>query len=272
VRLAALQSVVNTGSEGPPVSSSPLRRFEDSLRVPAARHRVAGASREVGCSSECCEHGLCRIIGFPAATSTSRFPARPGGSTSHVVPRSLARTGSSSRELRLLFRVRPPRTCPAHGCVERLPWGFGSPSRHQQRRSTCERAPTPTLRSVPGVSHALDGLLPPPPRGLVSSHSHVRDSPLRGLFPPPSRAASSTARALLSLIPIACRRVAATAPASVTSPPGPCSGGRSATSDGVFSSADVRSPLRLRSCGFFARLGKAFTLPPLVDFTTGSCV
>jgi hypothetical protein len=40
------------------------------------------------------------------------------------------------------------------------------------------------------------------------------------LFPPPSRTASSTARALLSLTTISCRRVAATTPDPVTSPPG----------------------------------------------------
>jgi len=42
----------------------------------------------------------------------------------------------------------PLRPCPSHGCEERLPRGFSSPSRHQQRRSTCERGsqPHPTVR------------------------------------------------------------------------------------------------------------------------------
>jgi hypothetical protein len=65
--------------------------------------------------------------------------------------------------------------------------------------------PRPT--SAPDVSHALDGSHPPLPRGLVSSRNHVRDSPFRGSFPPPSRPASSAARALLSLTADACRRL-----------------------------------------------------------------
>ena len=61
---------------------------------------------------------------MPAATSSSRFPARRRGATFCVVPRPLAKTGSSSRELCLLFRVRTATTCLAHGCVKRLPWGL----------------------------------------------------------------------------------------------------------------------------------------------------
>jgi hypothetical protein len=134
-----------------------------------------------------------------AASSASRFPARPTGSTFCAVPRSLARSGSSSPELCPLFRVRSASSLP-HARMRRAPsLRFPSPSRHQQQRSTCERGPTLVLRSALGVSHALDGFRPLPPRGLVSSHNHVRDSPFRGLFPPPSRTVSSTAAALLSL-------------------------------------------------------------------------
>jgi len=42
------------------------------------------------------------------------------------------------------------------------------------------RAPSSTLRSVLGVSHALDGLLRHVPCGLVPSHSHVQGLPSRG--------------------------------------------------------------------------------------------
>ena len=113
-----------------------------------------------------------------------RRPGFPCGVWHHFLrrPPVSCEQGSSSRELCLLFRVRPSRTCPTHGCVGRLPWGSTSPSRHQQQRSTCDRASNPDLRSALGVSHALDGLRPPPPRELVSSHNHVRDSPSRG-FP-----------------------------------------------------------------------------------------
>jgi hypothetical protein len=137
MRLAALQSVVNTGPAG-------------SSGYPRPRRRL-GFPRGVW------HHFLCR-------------------------PPVSCESGSSSRELGLLFRVRPSRTCPTHGCVERLPWSSTSPSRYQLRRSTCGRGSTPGLRSALGVSHALDGFRPPRPRGLVSSHNHVRDSPSRG-FP-----------------------------------------------------------------------------------------
>jgi hypothetical protein len=144
---------------------------------------------------------------LPASTSTSRFPARPGGATFRVVPRALASTGSSSRELCLPFRVRTASSLPHTRMREAPSLRFCSPSRHQQQRSTCERGPTPTLRSVLGVSHALDGFRPLLPCGLVSSHCHVRDSPSRGLFPPPSCTVSSTACALLSLSIGSCREL-----------------------------------------------------------------
>ena len=113
-----------------------------------------------------------------------RHPGFPSGVWHHILrrPPVSCESGSSSRELCLLYRVRPFRTCPVHGCAERLPWSSTSPSRQQLRRSTCDRGSTPDLRSALGVSHALDGLRPPPPRELVSSHNHVRDSPSRG-FP-----------------------------------------------------------------------------------------
>jgi hypothetical protein len=176
MRLAALQSVVNTGPAG---------------------------------SSGC-----------PRPPRRRGFPRIPGGSTPCVVPRSLARTGSSSRELGLLFRVRTASNLPHTRMCEAPPMGFCSQSRYQPRRSTCERDPSPALRSALGVSHTLDGLRPPRPRGLVSSHNHVRDSPFRGLFPPPSRTDSSSTRALLSLAAFSYRRVASPAPDWVTSPSG----------------------------------------------------
>ena len=141
------------------------------------------------------------------------------------------------------------RTCPPHGCGGRLPWGL-APNRGINRGDPLpSEDPDPALRSALGVSHTLDGLLSPRPRGLVSSRNHVRDSPFRGLFPPPSRAVSSTVRALVSLTISACLGVAAVAPARMTSPSGPWSGWRSATVARVFSSCGVRSPHRLRSSG-----------------------
>jgi hypothetical protein len=118
------------------------------MRCPVPCRQDAGTSHEVGCSTECCERRPCGPIGLSAATSTLRFLARPGGSTSCVVPRLLAKTGSSSPELCLLFRVRTAPNLP-HARMRRAPsLGFASPSRHQLRRSTCERGsqPRPTFR------------------------------------------------------------------------------------------------------------------------------
>jgi len=118
------------------------------MRCPAACRQDAVTSHEVGSSPECCEHRPCRPIGLPAATSTLRFPARPGGSTSCVVPRFLAKTGSSSRELGLLFRVRTASNLPPARMRGAPSMGSRSQSRHQLRRSTCERGsqPRPTFR------------------------------------------------------------------------------------------------------------------------------
>jgi len=118
------------------------------MRCLAPCRQDARTSREVGCSPECYERRPCGPIGLSAATSTLRFPARPGGATSCVVPRSLARSGSSSPELGLLFRVRTASNLP-HARMRGAPsLGFPSQSRHQHRRSTCERGsqPRPTFR------------------------------------------------------------------------------------------------------------------------------
>lgn len=113
------------------------------MRCPVRCRQHAGTSHEVGCSPESCERRPCGPIGLSAATSTLRFLARPGGSTSCVVPRSLAKTGSSSPELGLLFRVRTASNLP-HARMRRAPsLGFRSQSRHQLRRSTCERGSQP---------------------------------------------------------------------------------------------------------------------------------
>jgi len=60
--------------------------------------------------------------------------------------------------------------------------GFPIPIATSVRGVHTRRASYPRLRSAHGVSHALDGFLLRKPCGLVSSHSHVRDSLSRG-FP-----------------------------------------------------------------------------------------
>jgi hypothetical protein len=98
-------------------------------------------------------------------------------------PRSLSSPGSSSRALLLLSRVLTDSDPPEHPCGLRAPsLGFTSPSRRQHPESTCDELSHAHLCSALSVSRALDGLLLCLPRGLVSSHCHVRDSLFRG-FP-----------------------------------------------------------------------------------------
>jgi len=107
----------------------------------------------------------------------------PGSAASCVVPRALASSGSSSRELGFLSRVRSRCDPPTARERRAPPVGSGcSPSRHRRAQSTWRQGSRPCLRSVLSVSHALDGLLLRAPRGLVSSRNHVRDCLFRG-FP-----------------------------------------------------------------------------------------
>lgn len=81
----------------------------------------------------------------------------------------------------------PSCRCPPGLAPEHLPWGLSPSSRRQHPESTSRRASHARLRSVPGVSHTLDGFLLRAPCGLVSSRCRVRGSLLRG-FPRPSAA------------------------------------------------------------------------------------
>jgi hypothetical protein len=111
----------------------------------------------------------------------------PRGIYPSAVHRQRELAVSSSLELVASFRVLRPATClavrPPHGerIPKRLPWGSSPSSRHQQAASTHARDTRPALRSVLGVSHALDGLLRHLPRGFVSPRSHVQGLPSRGL-------------------------------------------------------------------------------------------
>jgi len=75
----------------------------------------------------------------------SPVPVAPRPASSPV---SLRRRVHPLLSLASSSEYEPSRTCTAHGCVVRLPWGSRSPSRHQQQRSTCGRGsqPRPTVR------------------------------------------------------------------------------------------------------------------------------
>jgi hypothetical protein len=147
------------------------------------------ASREVGCSSECYRHRSRKRIGLLTPTRNSLFPTARWFSLG-AFPRSLARLGSSSRELYPLFRVRPDchlsdtrkrRTPP------RVPFPFATQVYEVHLAMSFPRPSSCAL----DVSHALDALLLHIPRGPISSHSHVRDSHFRGF---PCRQAGSPHR------------------------------------------------------------------------------
>jgi hypothetical protein len=124
---------------------------------------------------------------------------------------------------------------------------FRPPSRHQLDESTCnEQIPSPSSSTL-SVPPAHDGLLLFEPFGLISSQSHVRDSPFRGF---PRRSAVRTSSMRRSLLPLArssyCQ-VAPTAPVLLAPTTGLCSKRRSVAPTEVFSFDHARSPLRLRT-------------------------
>jgi hypothetical protein len=97
-------------------------------------------------------------------------------------PRFLAIPSASSRELRLLCRVRHRSSPARRPQPPSTSLGFRSPSRHPFVGSTYRWVSRAHLRSARSVSHTLDGLLPLELCGLISSHCHVRDC-FSGIFP-----------------------------------------------------------------------------------------
>jgi len=114
-----------------------------------------------------------------------------------VVPRSLAQTGSSPRELHSSSEssaAHPPSLSPAPAP------SLGLRSLFATSPVGVRAAGNPTSHrvSVLGVSHAHDGLLRQSAHGFISPHCHVQGSP-SGIFLAHSRFASSASRALSSL-------------------------------------------------------------------------
>lgn len=166
---------------------SPSVPFEGSRRLPAIRRRVTAtptASHQV--------EMLYRVLWVPPyqAHWVGPIPPRPccfqtgpRGLPSDTVPRVLSIAGSSSRGL---------APCSENFTSCHLRSAFASraflgvtSSLHRDINASSPLSgsrPNSCLRSAHAVSHDLDGLLLAAPCGLVSSHSHVRDSLLRG-FP-----------------------------------------------------------------------------------------
>lgn len=93
-----------------------------------------------------------------------------------------------------------PSTSSAPTVAQGASWSFRCPSsRHQLRASTCRAEnPNSTLRSVPGVPPAFNGLLRSRSHRLVSSRSRVQGSPFRGLT-----SDAEPCRVFLDLCPLA---------------------------------------------------------------------
>jgi len=162
------------------------------------------ASREVGCSAECYEHRSSRRIGLPTPTSNVLFPTVRWFSLG-AVPRSLASSGSSSRELCLPYRVHPAlspvRPQYRSTCAEHLP-GSLSHSRHEQLESTSRRAShgSPSFRPQ-RFSHSRR--FPPPTTAWACFIPQPRPGfALQGVSLLPSRLTSSMSRALMSLVEV----------------------------------------------------------------------
>lgn len=169
------------------------------MRCLAVRRRAAMASRVVGRSSECCKQQGCERIGLLAPTMTFLFPGSLRGLTVLPAPGPLRVRVHPLVSFSSASEFQPLRTCPRSELRRRLPWGLVPLRDIRSTSPLASEHPKLALRSALSVSHALDGFLLVIPCGFVSPRSHVRDSPFRGFIPPPSRPASSAARALLSL-------------------------------------------------------------------------
>jgi hypothetical protein len=156
--------------------------------------------------------------------------------------------GSSSRALRLLFRVSRAETRPACPHAKHLP-GFPFPFAmsaggvHLGTTLSSRVASVPSsLRSVLDVSHVLDGFLRLQPCGSISPRNRVRDSLLRGF---PSRTVVTSSSLAPPLSTFATAPCLAT-PGTTDRPQGLLLRGSPDHEPWGFSPRPARSPLELR--------------------------
>jgi hypothetical protein len=162
---------------------------------------------------------VARLLGYSFPPRARRFQ-RLRGFPPMPVPRSLASTGSSSPELHLLFRVHscvlPARYPRVPSASFRVSIPFATPAHEVHSMTSFPSSPTfrpqrfsRSRRLAPSRTLQAYFVLQPRP-GFA----------LQGFSPLPSRLASSTSRALMSLPGFSYRRVAPPAP----DPPAPSSG------------------------------------------------
>lgn len=123
-------------------------------------------------------------VGFPAPGSPSAFQHGATGLSSFAVHATFRWRFILPRACRLL---QSPSACALPtglAASRRLPWGPRPSSRHQLPASTIPRGiPTPRSRSVPGVSHALDGLLRQKPSRVCFTPQPRPGFALQGFVP-----------------------------------------------------------------------------------------
>jgi hypothetical protein len=123
------------------------------------------------------------ILGYLFPPWPTCFQTTLRFSVPDTVPRARASPGSSSQALRSPSEfVTAPNLADSLSSLSHLPWSL-FPLRDISRENLLSSELSHAqLCSALSVSRALDGLPLSLPRGLVSSHYHVRDSPFRG-FP-----------------------------------------------------------------------------------------
>lgn len=159
----------------PPGIHFALRRIETVSRcrrdVTAAKATSPGIRRA---PESCVQRGI-RLSGLPDPAPAFLVSEPPSRCSTRCRPPRAFAVGSSSRAP----SVPPEFLEPPPARPSRAPSvGFPPSSRRQPAESTSASLPSP-LRSVLGVSHALDGFLLRRPCGFISPRCHVQGSLFR---------------------------------------------------------------------------------------------
>jgi len=123
------------------------------------------------------------LFGLPSSHRCLVVSDGPWWCSTVTVAARLAMSGSSSRELRVSFRVLQQssaralaRPCSSPGVLALIATSIRGVHMHRTSQARC--------RSARSVSHALDGLLLLVPRASISLRYRVQGSRFRGLLPP----------------------------------------------------------------------------------------
>jgi hypothetical protein len=173
----------------------PLRRFEDRTPRPMTGHpdnRLA--LMRIRCASKCCKRlepgtaGLSRrppaFEDFASTLVRTIRPPSPRRWRVEVHPSVRFTSSSEHCDFRPAPGLATPCLAARHRSTRSAFLGVFCPLRDVSRRHPHTPGnPNPGLRSVLGVSHALDGFRHHRPCGSVSPRYRVQGSPFRGLSP-----------------------------------------------------------------------------------------